>query len=200
MKQTALELKVMLVGEFYYLSIAEVDYAFEQGVFGNFGEYYGLNIVTFRHWLQVYSGCQERLNALKANKGTLSISQTSTLTNNEKDCISRNYVIGEFAKFKENKTFSNFGGVTYRYLDRKGLIKADNNRKREIFATCLADVVSTKRGIKYDSHSKSILELISKVGEGLSEKAVAVNRGQKVLVSEFFDILIKEKQEITDYI
>ena len=200
MKQTALELKVMLVSEFYYLSIAEVDYAFEQGVFGYLGEYYGLNIVTFKHWLQIYSGSQERLNALRANKGTLAISQTSTLTNNEKDCIVRNYVIDEFGKYKESETLSNIGGVTYRYLDKKGLIKADIKRKKEIFAKCLADVVSTNKGIKYEPHSKSITELIVAVGEGLSEKAVAVNRSQKVLVSELFDELIKEEQEITDYI
>lgn len=191
---TAQELKLMLVGEFFYLTIEEVEYAFELGVYGKLGEYYGINLVTFKSWLQCYSGSQERLNVIaQRNRGMLKIAPTATITDKEKECICRNYVIEDFNRYKETNNISNIGGVTYRYLDSKCLIEASVEKKWKVYYDCLAKITSRKTGIKQST--KSLKEIVN---NGI--KSEAVSEGQRVLISEFFDQLINSDSIITDYI
>lgn len=100
-KQVLLAKVLQVVRDYPYLSGSELRFAVREGVLGRYGEYYGLSALTFDKWLRAYIASPERETFIRrsAKPQQLQLSQTSTVTESEKNEILKNSIQTAYEKY-----------------------------------------------------------------------------------------------------
>lgn len=187
LSETISEFKKAILRNFSFLTIGEVAYAMERGVFGEYGQYYGLSCVTFCAWLQSYSGSQERLDALRIGN-VKAIAEHATITDEEKRLIVRNKAIEKFEEYKKTLKLSDIGGWLYRTL--VPIIRPSKEEAKAIYDAELDRIMKAKKA------NTTFADWF----KPQNPKELAVANSKLLIVRNFFDKLISNGMEITDYI
>ena len=118
------------------LTIKELEYVFDNGVFGAYGSNYGLSEVTFCRWIDSYMTSDERLAALQKFQTSESIAalpQKTPPTPQEKRDLDINYLINKWCDYlKKGEDIFEFGN-TFDTLQRLGVYKFTQEEWKEAF-------------------------------------------------------------------
>lgn len=127
-----LTIDLQTIPEFKTLKLPQIRDAFQKGLSGGYGEFYGLNCVTYAKWIRAYLSEQKTPNGqIEHELVKLRISQEKTLTQAEKDAISEtNYQI-VLDKWSRTGLIQDYGGACYYYLERIGKINLSVQEKHE---------------------------------------------------------------------
>lgn len=102
----------------------------EKGVRKEFGEYYGINSVSFNLFIKSYLSSEERSNAIiKQREHEKKISQERKEIENMD--AAKNFTIYCFQTFKEQNTIYDPANVAYDWIKEKGLIKGFTKQLKE---------------------------------------------------------------------
>ena len=171
------ELYNALVEKFPRVTIAEVKEALKQGVYGEYGKYYGLNPVTFMNFIKSYLSDEERKEAQRnfENKQLrLSAPVLEPMTQEQKAKDDREFVNYLFEQYR-NRRLRNISFPVNAYdilasndampltADRKHrlLRKAKGIRTKQIF-----DEITIQRNSKRDLPAGTLSELLDRFANG----------------------------------
>jgi hypothetical protein len=121
-----------IINDFNGYSLEELRLAFHYGVRKEFGEYYGLNPVTFYGWLKSFR--YELLPPINQKVQKLLPKPEPIIpTQEETDLKVRETLYGVYFKLctSGEYDFYDIGNVCYRHLDRYGLIPYSNKQKMD---------------------------------------------------------------------
>lgn len=126
----AAEMAVEIKHYFSSLSFEEIRLAFFKGARNEYGEYFGLNPVTFYKWITSYMQSYSRLTAKKKQ---LQFEQPAIkeLTEEEKDKIMSDAYDKALLEFKTTGKYNDIGNSIYRWLDKKKQITFTPKEKRD---------------------------------------------------------------------
>ena len=131
---------------FKTLTLHEVKIALDNGVRGEYGEYFGINIVSINRWLKAYSASDERKEALRIYN-TAQLPQKCQPTNDEKRTMMHGACKRAYQIFVETGIVYDFGNAVYDHLDSEGLIKISKEKKMEIFETARRELIAEAKQI-----------------------------------------------------
>lgn len=138
MNALATELQKDVLTRFKGLTLQEIDLAITNGIKGDYGEYYGINIRSFNQFLSAYTFSEERGKALEARMTRVApekqLSAKGTITREEIQRTAYNNALDLFEVYKQTKESPDHGNVVYNYLDKLGLIKFDAKEKWEMMS------------------------------------------------------------------
>lgn len=145
------------------LTIKEVEYIFDKGTFGAYGENYGLSEVTFCKWIDSYLQSDERQAANEEQKrqAIAALPQRATITNEEQRKIDIQILIRQWTDYQKRGSYILEFGSTYDILQRLNIYiftKEDwiaaykranehNERKRQKYsktATTITDYIKAR--------------------------------------------------------
>ena len=92
---------------FINLKIDELDLCFQNGVRKQYGEYFGLNIVTFHQWIKSYMSEDKRAEALKI-RSTPRIEPIKECTDNEKLKIRDEFMVFHKSRYLKLRNFGSY--------------------------------------------------------------------------------------------
>ena len=120
-----------LFTRFPYLDLCEVEYACKCGLRGEYGEYFGVTIVSINKWIRAYNTSEARKEYIKNTPSNL-LEEKTELTDEEKFNIVRDACIKAFHDYKTFQTIRDWGAAKYHFLCRCGLIKLTEEEKRNV--------------------------------------------------------------------
>lgn len=169
-----------LKNKFSNLTLEEVSELMNRGVRKEFGEYYGLNVVTFNDWAKAFITLPERHNSLK----TAHTLKEKELSVDDIEKINKDAITTMIDTYKRTKQVLNYGNAKFLYLwntkqlrfgktqQEMYLIQAERNVNKYLSE----ELQRAKDGLKKNDVKRidaEIAELIA--GENPSVKAEAAN-------------------------
>lgn len=117
------------------ITIDEVRAALRNGVYGDYGKYYGLNPQTFLSFVKSYLFSDERKEALKLFEGKKHLLSEVILTDSEKEKSNEDFINILYESFLNDKLLSDFiPCYLFRFLWDRKLIVLSNDEKKIIKA------------------------------------------------------------------
>jgi hypothetical protein len=117
------------------MTLNEVDYAMNNGVRGEYGEYYGINVVSINKWLRAYYNSEERREAQRSKIfPELLLPQCTKPTEKEILAIKNDAYNKALSLAAAGKYVKDAGNLVYNYLVERGEIsftEAENLAFRE---------------------------------------------------------------------
>lgn len=133
-KNFALSLLSDIREYFKTITLQEVEIAIRNGVRKMYGEYMGLNVVSFHGFIHAYKHSLERTEALHKQLQHEKENQQGepALSEQEADKLMDDACIEAFEQYKRTGKLMDWGSVKYLHLEKKGIITYDNEEKQEI--------------------------------------------------------------------
>lgn len=179
------------------MTIEEIKVAFKRGLMKEFGDYFGLNPVTFLNWLKNYMTSANRSSV----KTKLKTQEEKVLSDQEKEELNLKGVIRCWNDFKEKRIIYDFGNATYNYLERKGIINFNKQRKNEIKADVKKRLIESEafrsegsKSMKERRDFKGIIDrLKSETGE---QKDILIFECRREALKIYFSELLEMGEEL----
>lgn len=189
----AAELKKDLYSRFKGLTLKEVELALTNGVKGDYGEYYGLNIRSFNKFLNAYTFSEERGRAIEAGRNRIDSSKQITakgsITKEENERISIENAIYTFVEYKQTRECFDPGNCVYDFLDKRSLISFSSAEKWGFM-----EEAKKQREMERKFLGKTML--ISDVMEKQQEGGIVVAYAKKIALKRYFGDLVKSGVEL----
>lgn len=150
------------IPEFKGLKLQDLSKIFQKGLSGGYGDFYGLNCVTYAKWIRAYLSEQKTPNGQIEHEAVkFRISQEKTLTQAEKDAISETNFKTVLDKWRRTGIIQDYGSACYYYLERIGKINLSVKEKNEYMQR--AEKVEHQR-LQYKlEEAKSKLDKVAKI-------------------------------------
>ena len=186
-----------LIKYFGTLSLNEIEKAFQLGIMGEFGEWFGLNNKTYLQWCKGYLGWQKRIEANKKQMiYNAELSKPKELTQAEKDKIVMDGLSVAFENYKKTGKLLDFGNVNYNLLDRIKLIPLTIERKKEFYKQAernIREALSNSLLSCKESKIKTIKDELENM-----DKDKVKSEAKNLALVDFFNSLIETDTKITD--
>lgn len=187
------ELHKDVITRFKSLTLQEVDIALTNGVKGDYGEYFGLNVKSFNKFLNAYTFSEERGRAIEAGRNRIDSSKQITakgsITKEENERISIENTLYTFNEYKQTKECFDPGNCVYDFLDRRNLISFSSTEKWGFMEEAKKQ---REREIKFLGKTM----LISDVMEKQQEDGIVVAYAKKIALKRYFGDLVKSGVEL----
>lgn len=150
------------IPEFKTLKLPQIREAFQKGLSGGYGEFFGLNCVTYAKWIRAYLSEQKTPNGQIEHEAVKArISQEKTLTQAEKDKISQTNFEIVLDKWRRTGLIQDYGSACYYYLERVGKINLSVQEKNEYMQR--AEQIEHQRLESKLEEAKAKLDKVAKI-------------------------------------
>lgn len=126
--------------------------AIEKGIRREFGDYYGINSVSFNHFLKSYINSEDRANAIikqREHENKL-IQERKEVENMD---AAKNFTLYCFDKYKTSEVLYDPANVAYDWLKEKGLIK---NFTKELKESIMMEAETRVRDFRLNGQNKGV--------------------------------------------
>jgi len=112
------------------IRLTEIPLAINRGILRAFGEFYGLNVATFMHFLSSHYHSSARAEAIKQQQ-TIAPPAKSSPTKAELQQIRRSRVCTAFAQYKATGSYADYGNLVFDIINQMGKIPYDEHREAQ---------------------------------------------------------------------
>ncbi len=196
------ELAIDLIKEHGILTLAEVSLAFTRGYKKMYGDFFGLNNMTYFVWVKEY--CKEE-NRTKAKIALMKLQEElknpkKELSEEEKEKLTVAGIISSFVNFKNNIHVM-VPSAFYDYLKRKNTehFSFTDNLKKTFMDNAKSEIISEqtlKKSASPTMLSKSITDYIEEVQKSGNKHGDIITRAKQIAVKHWFGYLIENKKNI----
>lgn len=188
------------------IELPELITACENGVLGDYGEWYGINRLSINQWIQGYISSgehQKYLNSKPVPAGQKQIATTSTKTKEEIDSIMRAGIIHCFADYKKTGFVIDFSSVRYDWLFLNKIL-VPNDEQIEYYLSEARKKIEQDARVKNMSASKheryDALKELHEIENLKDTDSKIQSEAKKMAIAEWFEELIETKQDINQLI
>ena len=188
----------ILKDRFGSLTIGEVAISLDKGVKGDYGDYYGLNTMTFLKWTQSYKESSAREKALEEGQRKL-LPIAVSLTQEELDMKMRNDAYIDY------KIFADFGKFhcvpsTYDLLSKLGILSISEEEKKVFVERARSRLIEQNKAAQFKTNNewdfKKLTSDISKINSiSESGELLIIDEAKTMILEEYF---LKVKTENID--
>ncbi|MDR3245019.1 MAG: hypothetical protein LBT50_01140 [Prevotellaceae bacterium] len=170
------------------LTLKEIEYCFANGVRGEYGENYGINVASISKWLKAYYNSQERAEANKAKTFAGLPERTETeWTPDEILANKREAYNTAFELAKAGKQVKHYGDYVYDYLDEIGEIQFTKEEKIFFYEIAKKELEAEQ---KEKARNARTPRPIGQYIEQITEKG-KIQRAKRIALNEHFRRLLK---------
>jgi hypothetical protein len=197
-KALCILLKTELKTYFNNASINEVEIACSKGIRKEYGEYFGISIVSINNWINKYLNSEERINSIKKYQNLIIMNQQQNeLSQAEKDKIMLDSVdrLKEYSQTKEfNVENFDFGNAVYDFLVSKGTIDFTTDEKNEFMEIAKEHLKrdAMLQKVRFEITHGSFNKILSVIEAQKSKPVVIL--AKKYALKKYFDSQITKKQ------
>lgn len=190
---------------FPLLELPEIKKAFDDGVRGLYGEYFGISVLTINKWLKSYmdSGAHQEYIASKVKELKLLLPEKTKPTDEEIDEMIRSGLADCFETYKATGKAIDYGSVRIDYLLRKKIIIPSKEEREEYKQQAremlLSDANAKRESINRIERNEANLEL-TELLQADDKNAKIQTLAKNLCLMEFFEDLIINNKSIVDCI
>ena len=172
----------------------EVSEAFRRGVREEYGQYFGLNIISFHKWLKGWQTDEKRVNALRQARAGEQAPLRQVMSKDEAEFEWRQIILRRFKEYKTTGVFySEQPRFEFLEFEKRGLISLTAEAKERIRGLALAKVIESMKIERLNcSHARrqAINGFIERAQDGKLTKddcARVKVAASKIAIQEFYN-------------
>lgn len=187
------EFYTSLLEKFPRVSISEVREAIKEGVYGEYGEFTGLNPKTFMQFIKGYVASGTRKEAIKQFQSKkLFLTAQRELTPDERDKYNKDFVNELFEDHLKGKLVADYvPSFIYDVLENFGKIKLPLEEKRKINERAKSYFARLKTSKRYKTKPRHIGDELSAYIQTRDEETTIKNISKQFAVVDFFEEMTK---------
>ena len=167
-------------------TLPELEFAMLKGAKGEYGEYYGLNMKTFTHWLNEYRFSPERLEAVRQRtEAAKQLPAKTTVSQPEIFRLAARKALDDLCAYKNGKQTFDMGCTTYNFLTRLGLLRVSADDKWRLFRKAETQIREEKKKLRRPGMIfRPTTEMTER--DKQTEKNIICERAKKLALKEYF--------------
>lgn len=193
-----------ILRDFKHLTIEEIKICFRKGLRQEWGEYFGLSVLTFYGWLKMY--CKEMRGKAIIKQREYEAEQErkknqKEYTEEEKNKISYDAILWVYNHWLDNNNLFDIDNSTYESLVKFEIIKISREQKMDIFKRAKQKSLKKQTNEKPTSFKPrtKIQEIIKNIeAENKDGKWIIEKECKEIALIEFFES-IKSKGSIVQF-
>lgn len=181
---------------FKTLTIQEIGLAIQNGIRGEYGDFYGINVKTIHQFCKAFRDSFERNETMRKVKQQTEPDEQK-LSQAEIDKIMIPACIDAFKKYKETNELIDFGGAKFTYLKSIGLISLTPERQTEIMEQAKKEQAEESNKAIFKNGADSMAGIIAgNILKNLDKHETVKNAARLIALREYFDYLIEFEIEL----
>lgn len=182
-----------LIEKFPRVTIPEVREALKDGVYGEFGEFTGLNPKTFMQFVRGYISSNARKDAIKQfEEKRLYLTQTRELTQDERTKYNKDFVNDLFEDYLKGTLVADYiPAFIYEFLEIEGKLKLALDEKRKINERAKQYFSRLKTSKRYKGNTRSIGDELAAYVQTRDEEVTLKNISKQFAVFDYFEAQLK---------
>jgi hypothetical protein len=185
------EFYTSLLERYPNVTIAEIREAMKDGVYGEAGEFTGLNPKTFMQFIKHYLFTETRKEARKQFESMrLRLAEQAKMTPQQKEEDDKEYCNYLYEQFLQNVLMVDYiPTFAYDFLEAQGILKLSLDAKKSISERAKAYFLRLKTSKKYKGNTRSIGDELTAYVQSRDEEITIKNMSKQFAVSFFFEAL-----------
>ena len=162
---TSEEVAQLILEEYYSLHIGELPLLLKCGVFGSFGDFFGVNAVSINSWIVGYLDSDIRKRAVQEMNRIAAdrqIAQSAPLTPEREYSALRSMSAEMFDRYVAGDKWRDFRNYLYLFYEKLGLIALSNDEKWLFYNRAIADNPDNKHP-KFAARTMVVEELFMNI-------------------------------------
>jgi hypothetical protein len=178
-----------LLEKYPRVTIPEVREALKEGVYGEFGEFTGLNPKTFIQFIKGYLFTKDRKEALRQFESKRDyLNATKDLSPQEREAHGKEFVNMLFEDHLSGKLQADFvPSFIYDFLEAQGKMKLSLEAKRAISERAKGYFLRLKSSRRYKGNPRSVGDELAAYIQSRDEELTVRNISKQFAVVDFFD-------------
>jgi len=190
---------------FKLLELPEIKKAFDDGVRGVYGEYYGISVLTINKWLKSYIDAGEHQKYIESKVKTLAalLPEKTQLTQGEIDNIMRAGIVKCFTDYQTTGIVIDYGSPKIDWLLTNGIVNPSKEDRDEYKRQAREELENNARDKKESINridrieaNKEIDELISM----LDDNPKIITLAKNMVLRDWFEEIIESGNDIHELI
>lgn len=179
------------------IRIDEIDLAFSNGVHKKYGEYYGLNAVSFCQFIKSYVIDSNRLEAIRIKNTAME--EIKLHTPDELYQLSKLNAHNALNEFVKNGTVGRFGVIVYDFLTSLGIMTLDQAEKNVFWAEAKKEYLNYLNNEKFKAQNtdeRKRIELDIKLFTEGGKKDRLITISKRLIVDNFYQAVIFDEVDL----
>jgi ribosomal protein L15 len=175
------------------LTLSEVEYALNAGVRGDYGEYYGINVVTINKWLKMYCSSEARREANREKNLAGLPEYTGPTAEEKRKIIERSYE-DALNDVRAGKYVKDLNNVIYDMLDRRGKINFTVKQKWAFMEQAKRELEAKAGEMKLERMFSGRLDSTTdKMISDMTKKDVVVMRAKRIALNVYLKKIVESE-------
>lgn len=189
---------------FKLLELPEIKKAFDDGVRGVYGEYFGISVLTINKWLKAYieNGEHQKYLESKIIAGQKLLPKTAPLSQKEIDNIMISGIVNSYNDFKNTGVALDYGSPKINWLLNKGIIKPTEEQREDFkdqAKQMLTEEAETKSLSLNRTERAEGKKLLDELVNMLESDNKIVSLAKNICLKEWFEEVIATGDNINQY-
>lgn len=184
-----------------FIRIAEIPIAIEKGILGDYGDFYGLNVITFVKFIKSHYNSLNRANLAK--QLPVDTVEKQKPTEEEEKATKISLILKSFEAYKLNGFYQDYGNYIYKSLKEFNVFSFSedqkllylSNAKRKVLESLKNDQV--QKPFERNKIKQQIQDLETLNGD---TKAMVYRESLQIALMDFYKNLVEMDAEIKDLI
>ncbi|OCX54704.1 hypothetical protein BEL04_10800 [Mucilaginibacter sp. PPCGB 2223] len=172
------------------IRLSEIPLAINRGILRAFGEFYGLNVATFMHFLSSHYHSSARAEALKQQQAP-ALPPKKQPTEAELAAIRRNRVCTAFNQYKNTGAYTDYGNLVFDIINQAGKIPYDEQREAQFFEQAKQNLKRRySQPCIYPNERERLRQNLADLLAGNAQQKVIAEMKRLILFALFDDLLL----------
>jgi hypothetical protein len=176
------------------LTLPEVEAAFSAGLLGDYGDYYGINLVSIDKWLKGYLKSDEYKNANREEPAAESpehSAKKTTLAPEERGKMQAEAYERALNMAKAGKYVEDWGNFAYNYLCEWGEINLSQEEWNDLMAQATRELEARVKGIKLERIFSGRLDSTD-IAE-MTKEEIVVMRAKRIALNVYLKKIVESE-------
>jgi len=182
------------------IKLTEIPLAINRGVLRAFGDFYGLNVATFMHFLSSHYHSSARAEAIRQQQTPALPAAPNQPSPAELAQMRRNRIITAFEQYKTTGGYTDYGSLVFDMLNEMGKIPFDEQREAQIWQQANQNLKARYSRVSvYPDERAKLRESLNQLLSGDAQGKI-LTEAKRIALFELFDDLILSGTDIGEWL
>jgi hypothetical protein len=180
------------------IRLAEIPLAINRGILKHYGDFYGLNVATFMHFLSAHYQSNQRQTAVKANLSAAStLAQPPSPKQQQQNRLNRLKIA--FEQYKNQGFYNDYGSLVFDSINKQGKIPFNTGHEQQILIQARQNLINRYSKVSvYPDERAKLRGMLNDVLNGDAQSLI-ITEAKRLALIQLFNQLIDKHTDILDW-
>jgi hypothetical protein len=181
------------------IKLDEIPIAINRGILRQFGDFYGLNVATFMHFLTQHYQSRQRAEAVKAAMAQADEPPPAPSPAQQQQ-MRMDIIKNAFTQYQSTGHYADYGNLVFDSINKMGKIPFSEAREAQMLQQARQNLISKySRGSVYASERQSLRASLTQILQGQGQNLI-IAEAKRIALFELFDYLTEMGMDVEEFL